>query len=248
MSGDELRNVGLGGYYYTADLINDFGTSDDNPAQFVFYTPNNVIRSGNPGFRSDGCTVRPILRSRASVYVSQSSSKKGGIDKGEKQYPYSETRIDEHGHKTVSTYHSNGLVHVESDISCFSCQGRGKCGMCQGLGYFPYGVCTSCNGNGICRFCGGKGVTSLTYDYNRNDAPPSSGNNQLDPVNSAPPAGSILVTCPTCGGSGKGPDEKKYTVISSESIWCSICREYSSPHSHGPSICRTCSGSGKILR
>lgn len=52
-------------------------------------------------------------------------------------------------------------------------------------------------------------------------------------------------TCPYCNGTGSGPDQITYSPNYSgknETVYCSKCRKYMSPHTHHVPICRVCNG------
>lgn len=55
--------------------------------------------------------------------------------------------------------------------------------------------------------------------------------------------------CPGCNGSGRGPDQITYSpnyTGENETVYCSKCGKYMSPHSHHAPLCRVCNGRGKI--
>jgi hypothetical protein len=59
------------------------------------------------------------------------------------------------------------MVGCPLDKPCPSCDGSGKCGSCNGIGYYAQGgsKCTQCDGSGVCKYCGGSGKANITNLY-----------------------------------------------------------------------------------
>lgn len=67
--------------------------------------------------------------------------------------------------KMVCTMHTDGTITSKMLTMCFSCNGRGLCGVCGGTGgqYWGFDLgmrrCGYCLGNGRCRGCLGRGYS-----------------------------------------------------------------------------------------
>lgn len=68
-------------------------------------------------------------------------------------------------------------------------------------------------------------------------------------VNSNSSSSSFGRDCPYCKGSGYGSDQITYSPNYSgenETVYCSKCRKYMSPHTHHAPLCGVCKGRGRV--
>ena len=82
----------------------------------------------------------------------------------------------------------------------------------------------------------------LSYLMNISTDPSYIPNSGMSNSSSSPSSGKI---CPYCNGSGNGPEQITYSPNYSgknETVYCSKCGKYMSPHTHHLPICRVCNG------
>ncbi len=194
---------------------------------------------------------------------------------GKKKYRF-DVNIDHGKVKKLIQHNADGSQLVYTYGMCCACVPfAGLCNVCQGRGrtYIGNNPCPNCNGTGQCTYCHGRGgvfTSSTTPAPSKRTAPSGGGHSG----GAAPysgysgsgtygggysggssrrsyggSSGSATRTCPSCGGTGKGPDEitwaPNYTGTDN-SVYCPQCGRTTAAHTHRRPMCRTCYGKGRL--
>lgn len=194
--------------------------------------------------------------------------KSGGrwIYVGKKKYRF-DVNIDQGKVKKLIQHNPDGSQLVYTYGMCCACVPfAGLCNVCQGRGrtYIGNNPCPKCNGTGQCTYCHGKGgvfTSSVTPAPSKRTPSSSTKGGYSGGYPVAPPSGShsgassgsstrkATRTCPSCGGTGKGPDQitwaPNYTGTDN-SVYCPQCGRTTSAHSHRRPTCPVCHGKGTI--
>lgn len=193
---------------------------------------------------------------------------------GKKKYKF-DVNIDQGKVKKLIHYNADGSQLVYTYGMCCVCVPfAGLCNVCQGRGrtYIGNNPCPNCNGTGQCTYCHGRGgvfTSSVTPAPSRSGASSGrsnrggsayggySGGNSYGGYSGGSSSGSYggrsskrtTRTCPSCGGTGKGPDEITWSpnyTGTDNSVYCPQCGRTTAAHSHRRPMCRTCYGKGTI--
>ena len=122
-------------------------------------------------------------------------------------------------------------------VDCDVCNGRGKCGECDGAGKVE---CVDCHGDGDCHQCDAKGWEECYLCHGSGDCPSCGG------------SGWSHDTCPDCGGSGKVVDEttgrkRKCDTCGGRGVMpCEACAPTARVPSRKPGKCPVCLGKGDL--
>ena len=167
----------------------------------------------------------------------------------------------------VNTAYSQKTKKIECGVcggtgvsACLGCSGTGATmsSYMDMNGYFwpTQVVCRYCGGSGgiRCTWCSGKGYTRVPV---RSQAQSSNngyyGGGTYGSANSygssGSSSGSSRRTCPGCNGTGKGADQITYApdyTGNGSSVYCSVCGNTTSRHSHHQPTCRVCYGRGYV--